>query len=125
MACHFRGCQKLTSGPYSIPLIVPSSGFGLTRGEPVIGGLHGEHEHFYCDDCKSWLFTRPNSPVPIVNVRATMLEDCSWVVPFVDIFLAAKLPGVQSGAKQGFDGFPLPDAYGRLIEGFAEEGCHP
>ncbi|MEL6567911.1 MAG: GFA family protein [Pseudomonadota bacterium] len=125
MACHCRGCQKLTSGPYSLSLLVPSSGFEVVCGAPVIGGLHGEHRQFFCDHCKSWLFTRPNGLDAFVNVRATMLEDPGWVVPIVDIATADKLPQVASGAEHSFEDFPAADVFQPLIQEFAQSGARP
>ena len=37
-ACHCTGCQKLTSGAYSLSLMLPASGFEVLEGETVLGG---------------------------------------------------------------------------------------
>ncbi|MEO0982870.1 MAG: GFA family protein [Pseudomonadota bacterium] len=124
MACHCTGCQKLTSGPYSISFLVPSDGFEVTRGEPVTGGLHREHKQYYCPHCKGWVFTRP-AGMDFVNFRPTLLEDASWVRPFVDIAAAEKLPGVESGAEMSFDGFPGPEDFPPIMAAFSERGARP
>ncbi|MEM9738729.1 MAG: GFA family protein [Pseudomonadota bacterium] len=125
MACHCRGCQKLTSGPYSLSLLVPASGFEVVEGEPVLGGLHGEHKQFFCGHCKSWIFTRPNGLESFVNVRVTMLEDPSWVRPIVDIATASQLPGVVSGATHSFEGFPAAEDFTPIMQDFADSGIQP
>jgi hypothetical protein len=56
-------------------IAVPSDGFKLLQGEPVLGGMHGPHKPFYCSHCKNWMITRPQGLDFLVNVRATMLED--------------------------------------------------
>ena len=40
-ACHCTGCQRMSSSAFSLTLTVPSGGFEVTAGEPVVGGLHG------------------------------------------------------------------------------------
>ena len=58
MACHCTGCQKMTGSAYSLSAAIPSEGFEVTKGEPVIGGLHGLSRHYFCPYCRSWMFTR-------------------------------------------------------------------
>lgn len=125
LACHCKGCQKLTSSAYSMAFIVPESGFEVTEGEPVLGGLHGEHKQYYCEYCKSWLFTLPAQMDTIVNVRSTILDDASWVVPFIDIETADKLPGVVTGAKMSFEGTPPMEEFTAIAAAYAQEGSRP
>lgn len=42
MACHCRGCQRMSASAFSLSAAIPLEGFAVTQGEPVIGGLHGE-----------------------------------------------------------------------------------
>jgi len=53
LACHCKGCQRLTSSTYSVSGAFPREAFTLTSGEVVIGALHGEVQHFYYDHFKS------------------------------------------------------------------------
>ena len=92
MACHCTGCQKLSASAYSLTIAVPSDGFAVTRGEPVVGGLHGPHKQLYCPHCKNWMFTHPHGLDFFVNVRATMLDEHHWYAPFVEVFTSEKLP---------------------------------
>ena len=126
MACHCRGCQKLTSGPYSLTLMIPPGGFEIAEGAPVLGALHRpESQHHYCPECKSWLFTTAPMLGGATNFRPTMLEDASWVVPYVEAMTAEKLPRVVTGAKHSFEGFPPPEKYEELMAGYAREGARP
>ena len=125
-ACHCTGCQKLTGGAYSLTLMIPPGGFEVSEGEPVLGALHrAESQHHYCPHCKGWLFTTAPSLQGITNVRSTMLDDARWVAPFIESNVTEKLPGVVTGAKHGFDGFPPPSEYGRLMQEYAQEGARP
>jgi hypothetical protein len=125
-ACHCAGCQKLSSGPYSLSLMLPAQGFEVLEGATEIGGLHKpDAQHHYCPHCKSWLYTTAEFLQGMVNFRPTMLEDASWVVPFVDMMVAEKLPGVVSGAVRSYPGWAPPEDYGPLMQAFAREGARP
>lgn len=126
MACHCRGCQKLTSGPYSLTMMVPKAGFEVLEGATEIGALHkSDIRHHYCVYCKSWVYTEGERLQGFVNFRSTMLEDARWVSPYIESYTAEKLPGVVSGAKKSFEGFPPSDQYGPLMEAYAREGVRP
>lgn len=126
-ACHCTGCQKLTSGAYSLTLMLPISGFEV-EGATQIGALHrAESQHHYCSHCLNWLYT--TSPglekMGLLNFRSTMLDDATWVVPFIESQTAEKLPGAATGAKHSFERFPDPSDYGRLMQDYAAEGARP
>jgi len=126
MACHCRGCQKLTSGPYSLTLMIPEQGFAVVSGETEIGGLRREAgRQFYCPNCKSWVFTQGESLQGLVNFRATMLDDARWVQPYVDTMAAEKLPSVVSGAVHSFPAWPAESDHADLIAGYARDGARP
>lgn len=40
MACHCTGCQRMSASAFSLTAMFPTNGFVVTKGEPVIGGLH-------------------------------------------------------------------------------------
>lgn len=124
MACHCRGCQKLTSGPYSLSILLPGTGFEVTAGEPVLGGLKADHKQYYCPNCKTWVFTRP-AGTNLVNLRSVLLDNASWAAPFMETGTAARLPFVQTGAEFSFEGFPDPSEYPQILEAFADHGPRP
>lgn len=125
MACHCLGCQRMTASAFSLSLFLPDSGFEVTEGEPVIGGLHGPDRHFHCEHCKSWLFTRPSGLAGFVNVRATMLDEHRWYAPFVETCTDEALPWAKTGATHSFPSIPAPDVWGPIVEEFARAGAHP
>jgi hypothetical protein len=119
MACHCTGCQRMTGSAYSLTVAIPSQGFSVMKGEPVIGGLHGPTRHYFCPYCMSWLFTRPEGFDAFVNVRTTMLDDPSDFVPFVETMTSEKLPWASTPAVHSFEKFPPMDRYQDLAGQYA------
>ena len=119
-ACHCTGCQRMTGSAYSLTVTVPDDGFEVTKGEPVIGGLHGDVEHYHCPHCMSWMFTRPPGRDHLVNVRATMLDDPSWFVPFIETFTSEKLPWATTPAVHSFERFPAMEDFLRRVEEYGK-----
>lgn len=126
MACHCTGCQRMTASAFSLSVAIPASGFTVTQGEPVIGGLRGPTRHYFCEYCMSWLFTRPEGMEDaFVNVRATMLDDASWFAPFIETYTAEKLPWAAIPAVHSFEKFPPMQDFESLIEDFRRNGQRP
>jgi hypothetical protein len=124
MACHCAGCQRMTASAFSLSIALPTSGFEVVQGEPVIGGLHGATRHHHCPHCKSWLYTRPDG-IDIVNLRATMLDDHAWFRPFVETCTAEALPWATTGAVHSFPNIPGMEVYPPLVAEFAARGPRP
>ena len=125
MACHCTGCQRMTASAFSLSVAVPAPGFEVVTGEPVLGGLHGASRHYHCGHCKSWMFTRPEGLDQLVNVRATMLDDHAWFVPFVETSRADGFAWAATGATHTFAGMPDASAFGPLVAEFAARGARP
>jgi hypothetical protein len=110
----------MSASAFSLTAMIPSDGFAVTQGDPVIGGLHAEHRHYFCPHCKSWMFTRPHGFDQFVNVRPTMLSDMSWYAPFIETCTSEKLPWVTTPALHGFDQFPPMADFAGLMAEYAE-----
>lgn len=121
-ACHCAGCQRMSASAFSLTVMVPNGGFAVTAGDPVLGGLKGGTRHYFCPDCLTWMFTRPEGFDAFVNVRPTMLDDATWFVPFIDTCRAEGLPWARTPARHSYDHFPPPEDFGRLLAEFAAEG---
>jgi hypothetical protein len=109
----------MSASAYSLTAMFPSNGFAV-EGEPVIGGLHGEHRHFFCSHCKSWMFTRPHGVDQFVNVRPTMFDDVSWFAPFIETYTSEKLSWAITPARHSFEKFPAMTDYGDLVARYAK-----
>lgn len=128
MACHCSGCQRMTASAFSLSVAIPTPGFAVVKGEPVIGGVHGKTRHHHCPHCKSWLFTRPEGMDDFVNVRASLLESPpgkSWFVPFVETCTDEAFPWAKTGARHSFPNIPETAAFFPLVQEFSQTGPRP
>lgn len=125
MACHCRGCQQMTSSAFSLSAAIPSEGFEVIAGEPVIGGLHGpEAHHWFCPHCMSWVFTRAEGLDWFVNVRPTMLDAPRWTTPFIETFTSEKVAWVTTPAAHSFPQFPTFEAYADLVKEYQTQAAN-
>jgi len=111
----------MTASAFSLSAAIPTDGFRVSGGEPVIGGLHGPSRHYFCSYCMSWLFTRPEGLDFFVNMRPTMLDTRGWDEPFIETCTAEKLLWASTPAKHSYPGFPPPEDYQRLIDEYAAQ----
>ncbi|WOD38653.1 GFA family protein [Nodosilinea sp. E11] len=121
MACHCMGCQQMTASAFSLSTLYSSSGFKVTLGEPVIGGLRGATRHYFCAHCMSWLFTRPEGMDDFVNVRSTIMDDVQSFSPFIETYTDEKLPWATTPAVYSFNKFPQPEDFPALLAEFAKQ----
>ena len=124
-ACHCTGCQRMTASAFSLSMALPSDGFRVTRGEPVLGGLQGATRHFFCGSCKSWMFTRPEGMDELVVLRPSMLDEHGWFEPFAEFWTREKLPWARTSARHSFEASIEPEAFAPLLADFAEDGVRP
>lgn len=125
-ACHCTGCQAMSASAYSLSLAVPSDGFEVTAGEPVIGGIHDAvTHHFHCPRCKSWMFTRVEGLDWLVNLRPSMLDEHRWFEPFVEFWTSEKLPWASTPARRSYESVPQLQDFEGLMKAYAEEGARP
>jgi len=115
----------MSSSAYSLSLAVPTPGFQLLSGEPVVGGLHGASKHMFCGYCMTWMFTHPEGIDFFVNLRPTMLDDASWYVPFIETYTDEKLPWVTTPAVHSFAKFPEMSAVEGILGEYAAKGARP
>lgn len=119
MACHCTGCQRMSASAFSLSAAIPSAAFSITQGEPVIGGLRGALQHFFCDYCMSWLFTRADGFESFVNIRVTMLEEPRQFPPYIETYTSEKLPWASTPAVYSFPQFPPLEDYEGLTKKYA------
>ena len=125
-ACHCIGCQQMSASAFSLTISLPGDGLEVVRGEPAIGGLHGpDSHHFHCPYCMSWLFTRVEGMDWFVNLRAPVLDDHGWFVPYIETWTREKLPWATTPARHSFETVPDLPAFEPLMREFAIEGTRP
>jgi hypothetical protein len=125
-ACHCTGCQKMTASAYSLTVTVPSDGFVVMAGEPVLGGLRGPvSHHHHCPACLSWVFTRAEGFDAFVNLRASVLDDHRWFEPYVELWTRDRLPWAETGARHSFETSPGMAEFQPLVEAFQADGARP
>lgn len=124
-ACHCTGCQRMPASAFSLTIAIPTDGFSIVAGEPVIGGVRGAARHYFCSQCMSWMFTRMEGMDNFVNLRASVLDDRSWFVPFIEFWTQEKLPWVSTPAAHSFQTQPQMEEFGALIQEFAQHGTRP
>jgi len=120
MACHCWGCQRMSSSAYSLSVAFPSEAFTVTQGQPVIGGLHGPIQHYFCAYCMSWMFTRPPGMDWFVNVRGSLLDDAARFAPYIETCTKEKLSWATTPAVHSYETFPQLDEFPRLIAAYAK-----
>jgi hypothetical protein len=119
MACHCKGCQKLSASAFSLTALIPAEGVEVI-GQTAIGALHNESKYEYCPRCLNWLFTRP-AGMPFVNVRPTMFNIPSWSTPFAETCVGEKLSWARTSAVHSYDQYPPEADYGRLMQEYAAQ----
>ncbi|WP_127110477.1 GFA family protein [Pararhodobacter zhoushanensis] len=118
--CHCTGCQRMSGGAFSTTLMVPVTGFEVTEGTPVRGGTKKPGlVHNHCPECLSWVFTRIEGVDAFLNLRATMLDEASGFVPFIETYTSEKLAWVETPAPHTYETFPPMDAFPALLGDYA------
>lgn len=120
MVCHCTGCQRMTASAFCLSALFPNEVFTVTTGDTVMGGLHGPTRHYFCDYCKSWLFTRAEGVDQYVNVRTTLMENAADYRPFIETYTDEKLPWITTPAIHRFNKFPRGDQFPALIAEYAK-----
>jgi hypothetical protein len=119
-ACHCRGCQQLSASAFSLSLTVPTPAFRIVQGEPVIGALRKqEARYWYCDWCKTWLYTEPPAAFGFVNIRTTQLNNPADWPPFVEVWTSEKLDWVSTPAAHSYSQWPATEEFGALLTAYA------
>jgi hypothetical protein len=119
MACHCTGCQHMTASAFSLSEGYSSAAFRLTQGDVVLGGIHGPTRHYFCDYCKSWLYTEPEGVPDFVNVRSTQFDAPRPDSPFMETYVSEALPWARTGAAHSYDKLPAMEEWPALMKEFA------
>jgi len=113
----------MTASAFSLSEGYMTAAFRVTEGDVVIGGIHGPTRHYFCDYCKSWLYTAPENVPDFVNVRTTLFDDPRREPPFVECYVGEALPWVHTGAGHSYDKLPAMEEWPALIQQFAAQNA--
>ena len=98
--CHCHGCQRMSSGAFTVAMVLPPNAFKLLQGQPVAIQRTAESgrvmSRWVCANCGSWICVTPVGPGPesTRNVRSGSLDDTSWLRPTVHFWTCYKQPWV-------------------------------
>jgi hypothetical protein len=67
------------------------------------------------------MFTRIHGVDQFLNLRATMLNDVAWYVPFIETCTQEKLVWATTPAVHSFEKFPPIADYAALIAEYAQQ----
>lgn len=94
--CHCRDCQLLSGSAYAPVLMVPAASVRLLQGEPkYFERVHPDGRVMargFCHDCGSPLFGRRSLSPELLGIRAGSLDDPSWFLPGMDLWVASAQP---------------------------------
>lgn len=67
----------------------------------------------------------PDGIDTFINLRATMLDDCTWFAPFIETYTSEGFAWAKTGAPHSYPRFPEMSEYGPLLREYAERGARP
>jgi len=107
--CHCDDCRKISGATYNTALVLPSSGFRITKGESQLSAYESSPGKFrcFCKVCSSPIHTYMKSKPEIVIIRAGILDDGRAVKPQAHIWVKAAAPWhrIMDDLPQHLEGF--------------------
>lgn len=98
-ACHCTECQTQSGSAFGMTVVVPSGQFKLLKGAPKVFRRTGESGRtmkcLFCADCGTRIYHEPSGIAENKNIKPGTLDDTSWVVPTVHVWLKSAQPWVQ------------------------------
>ena len=96
--CHCKDCQHFSGAPCTTAVIVSEDQLivkGELAGFTTVGENGGfVHRHF-CPTCGTPVIVNPEAFLGMKAIKASSLDDSSWVRPQMDIFLRSKQPWIE------------------------------
>ena len=98
-ACHCLDCQKLSTGAFSLTMIVDADAFRIVRGTVKkwqrTAASGGTKECFFCPDCGNRIYhANPKMP-QFVRLKPGSLDDTSILQPDYHAWVKRKQPWVH------------------------------
>ena len=110
--CHCTACRKRTGSAFGMSLQVPSAGFSLDAGEPVIrariADSGNELAMRFCGACGTTVYSGSAARPHVTVVFGGTLDDPAWVPIKANIWTDSALPWVPM--ENGIERFAkVPD----------------
>lgn len=96
--CHCRDCQYSAGGPYATILMVPDSSVAITgevKGYSVMGDSGSPVTRQFCPECGTPVFSKPEVVEGMLVIKASSLDDPSWLKPTMHIYTDSAQPWVE------------------------------
>jgi hypothetical protein len=113
VVCHCKECQRQSGSAFGMSVAVRENDFRLLRGAPkrfVRKTDSGrELECFFCPDCGTRIYHKPQGIGPVLNVKPGTLDDTTWLEPTLHAWIARKQRWVEIPTDlQAFETQPQP-----------------
>ena len=97
--CHCSECRKQSASAFGMSLLVPRSGFRITKGSPSFWTRladSGRHVRCaFCPDCGSRLWHEREGIADTITIKAGSLDEPVDMAEAIHIWTSRKLPGMQ------------------------------
>ena len=122
LACHCKGCQKLTASAFSMTTMFPAESVTVT-GQLVQGAMRDPaRDHRYCACCLGFVLSRIATASGRINLRTSVLEAAAALPPFAEVMTEEKLPWVRLPVTRSFARFPEnAEALQELMDAYAAQ----
>ena len=108
--CHCEDCQHFSGAPCTTAAIVSEDRLvvkGTLTGFKSVGDKGGFVHHYFCAVRGMPVIGNPEGSLGMKAIKASSLDDSSWVRPQMGIFLKSKQPWIELAADtQKFNGGP-------------------
>lgn len=101
--CHCTHCQKSSGSAFSINIGVPAESFNITGSTLTdyidIGGSGQNLHRYFCSQCGSPLYTKPDRRPGIVIVKVGTLDNTNTFKPDINIWCDSKMEWLKQDIK--------------------------
>ena len=96
--CHCLDCQKSTGGAFSVDVIVPRDSVIITGNMTSFKSTNDTNDEVtrkLCSECGSPVLNELHSHPTILALKASSLDDPSWLKPQAHVWTIRKQPWVK------------------------------
>jgi hypothetical protein len=96
--CHCLDCQHFSGAPCTTAVIVAEESLSISgelTGYTTAGDNGGSVHRYFCPICGTPVAVKPDVFEGLKAIKASSLDDSSWIRPQMDIFLKSKQPWIE------------------------------